>query len=412
MTRTMPISFNGPRLSPKKMVPIATIRAVPTADQIAYAVPTAMDLRHWARSTNETTYPTTTMTDGHSREKPSLTFSAVVPSTSATMAPASRMNAIGSVSPLAAGQPHGSQAVHPLLHRPIVAAVERAVSADLGRVWSVAGFTDLTDRASHPAGIYRSPSLSVFAKLDPAGASQFAAEVRGLELLTRLSGVATPVPIAVVPVPGGAVLLTRAIAETPAAARTPDQWRSIGRVLGQVHLCHGPAFGLDFDGYFGPLRQDNRPMPSWSSFYAERRLLPCLRSAVDSGRLPPWLADGVERVAGRVPLLAGPEPRPTLLHGDAQQNNFLTASSGAVLLDACPYFGHPEVDLALLDYFEPVPGEVFDAYREVSPIDPGFWDRRELWRLFGYLAVIAVAGLTDFGRPYLGRIADAVARFR
>jgi len=133
---------------------------------------------------------------------------------------------------------------------------------------------------------------------------------------------------------------------------------------------------------------------------------------VDSGHLPPPLAAGVERVAGRMLLLAGPEPRPTLLHGDAQQNNFLTDGSGAVLLDACPYFGHPEVDLALLDYFEPVPGEVFDAYREVAPIDPGFWDRRELWRLFGYLAVIAVAGLTDFGRPYLGRIADAVARFR
>jgi len=83
-----------------------------------------------------------------------------------------------------------------------------------------------------------------------------------------------------------------------------------------------------------------------------------------------------------------------------------------VLLDACPYFGHPEVDLALLDYFEPVPGEVFDAYRDVAPIDPGFMERRELWRLLGYLAVVALAGLTEFGRPFLGRIADAVARYR
>jgi fructosamine-3-kinase len=242
----------------------------------------------------------------------------------------------------------------------------------------------------------------------------FVAEVRGLELLTRLTGVSTPSPVAggVLPVPGGAVLLTRAIPEIPAAARTPDQWRSIGYALAQVHLCHGSGFGLDFDGYFGPLRQDNRPAPSWSSFYVSRRLLPRLRHAVDSGHLPTALADGVERVAGRLPLLAGPERRPTLLHGDAQQNNFLTGGSGAVLLDACPYFGHPEVDLALLDYFEPVPGALFDAYREVTPIDPGFWERRELWRLFGYLAVIAVAGLTDFGRPYLGRIADAVARYR
>src|SRR5215510_433456 len=128
------------------------------------------------------------MTDGHRRLKPSLTFSAVVPTTSATMAPASRMNAIGSVSPV---QPARIPvvAVHPLLRRPVVTAIQEAVSADLGRAWSIVGFTDLTDRASHPAGIYHSASsrLDLFAKLDPAGAEQFTAELRGLDLLSRLS---------------------------------------------------------------------------------------------------------------------------------------------------------------------------------------------------------------------------------
>jgi len=52
--------------------------------------------------------------------------------------------------------------------------------------------------------------------------------------------------------------------------------------------------------------------------------------------------------AARLPDLAGPEPRPALLHGDAQQNNFVSTAAGAVVIDAAPYFGHPEADLALV----------------------------------------------------------------
>jgi hypothetical protein len=38
----------------------------------------------------------------------------------------------------------------------------------------------------------------------------------------------------------------------------------------------------------------------------------------------------------------------------------------------------------------------------------GFADRRELWRLAGYLAVVAVDGHRPFGRRCLDRLAAAV----
>lgn len=281
------------------------------------------------------------------------------------------------------------------------------------------GFTDLDDRASHPAGIFHGQPFSVFAKFDPqiVGDEQFTVEVQGLEFLRSRAPVVTPYPIAtgVVRVKAGALLLLEAIREVPADARSAEQWRSIGHALALVHQTCAERFGLEqFNGFFGPLPQDNQPVCSntWVDFYAERRLLPRLRSAVDSGHLPAELAARVEDVVARLPALCGPEPRPTLLHGDAQQNNFLTTDSGAVLLDVAPYFGHPEIDLALLDYFAPVPGEVFDAYRSVTPIDPGFRERRELWRLFAYLAVITVDGGSAFGRPFVQRVADAIALYR
>ncbi len=150
----------------------------------------------------------------------------------------------------------------------------------------------------------------------------------------------------------------------------------------------------------------------WAEFYAERRLAPLLRSAIDSGHLPLALVADIEHLQRRLPTVCGPEPQPTLLHGEAQQNSFISTDAGAVVIDAAPHFGHPEIDLALVDYFQPVPDDVFDAYREITIIDPGFTERRDLWRTLGYLAVVTVDGDNPFGRPILAQLDDIVRRYR
>lgn len=297
---------------------------------------------------------------------------------------------------------------HPLLHPGVTQAVERAA----GRSWSRSGFVDLGDLSSHPAGVFLGTPFSVFVKLD--GVAQVTAELAGLSLVRARTSVATPAPVGegLVALDSLALLLLEAVPEVPRAARSAAQWRSIGAALAGLHDVSDVTFGLSaFDGFFGPLPQSNQPAPVWSDFYAERRVLPYLRLAVDSGHLPPSLARSVDRLVARLPSLCGPSPVPSLLHGDAQQNNFLTTESTAYVIDPCPYFGHPEVDLALVDYFEPVPEAVFDGYRDHRPLDPGFVERRELWRLYAYLAVVAVDGSSTFGRTFLDRITTAVALY-
>ena len=313
---------------------------------------------------------------------------------------------------------------HPLLNPVIVAAVERAATDHRGRAWAQTGFTDLNHRATHPCGIFTGTPFSVFAKLDtsPSGQEQFTAELSGFRLIRSLTAVATPVPVAdgVIVAGSGTLLLSEALPERGAApgrvadAREPDDYAAIGRTLAGLHQARGGRFGLaEFDGFYGPLPQGNRPTDSgrWADFYAERRVLPMLRLAVDSGYLPARLAVDVERVVPRLPDLGGPDPEPTLLHGDAQQNNFISTAGGAVVVDVAPYFGHPEADLALVDIYAPVDPALLRVYAELAPLDPGFAGRRELWRLAGYLAAIAVAGASEFGRSFLPRLEAAVRQY-
>ena len=216
-------------------------------------------------------------------------------------------------------------AVHPLLEAKVKGAIESAASRHLGRSWVSDSFTDLNDRASHPCGILHGEPFSVFAKLglDRSAGEKFQAELTGLTFVREHARIATPTPIAtgLVSFDRGCLLLTEALSERPPQDRTRDDWRSIGHTLATLHQVHGARFGLeDFNGFFGPLRQDNNPVPSnrWVDFYIERRAFPLVRSAVDSGHLPMDLAADIERLGQRLPSLGGPEPQPTLLHGDAQ----------------------------------------------------------------------------------------------
>jgi fructosamine-3-kinase len=131
-----------------------------------------------------------------------------------------------------------------------------------------------------------------------------------------------------------------------------------------------------------------------------------LKAAVDSSRLPLNLVSQVEKLSARLPSLCGPQVEPALLHGDAHQNNFLSTAQGPFMIDPSVYYGHPEMDLAYVDFFAPVSDELLRGYAEVTPLDPGFVERRDLWRIPAWLAMVEVDG-----PQHLGRLTDALRNY-
>jgi len=182
----------------------------------------------------------------------------------------------------------------------------------------------------------------------------------------------------------------------------------LGRGLAEIHRTTAEAFGLDEDNYIGILPQPNGWYKSWTDFYRERRLLPQIRLAAERGLLPRRRGQLLHRLCNRLERwLDRPDLRPSLLHGDLWNGNVLWGHDGRTwLIDPASYFGHREVDLAMLTLFGlPQLERVLAAYDEAHPLAEGWRERLGLHQVFPLL-VHAVL----FGHAYGARAAAIAAR--
>lgn len=188
----------------------------------------------------------------------------------------------------------------------------------------------------------------------------------------------------------------------PAGRPSPEAAARFGRDLAALHAAGAPAFGAPppggpEDAYIGLAPMRNVPGTDWPTWYADHRVLPYLRRAVDDGTMRPAEAAVVERVCERLPDLAGPAEPPARLHGDLWNGNVLWGADGhAWLIDPAAHGGHRETDLAMLHLFGcPHLDHILDGYRQAAPLADGWADRIGLHQLFPLL-VHAVL----FGRGY------------
>ncbi len=294
----------------------------------------------------------------------------------------------------------------PWFSRPLRTALEQKVSQHLQRPWRTAVENDLSEFACHKAAVVSDGSYAAFFKYseDEEAQRQFEIELAGLRTLSDRATVLIPEPIGIAAADEGRLLILKALQATE---RGPRQSREIGKTLARIHRVKGESFGFETDGFWGPLPQDNTREANWMTFFGERRLQPLLKIAIDSGNLPAPVISDVESVIDRLPDLCGPETTPSLLHGDAQQNNFISTAEGTYVIDPAVFFGNPEWDLAMLDAWQPVPDEVFKSYSEVLPIDHGFYERRDLWRIPLCLAAVALEG-----EMHLKRLEESIGKYR
>ncbi|MFF9817262.1 fructosamine kinase family protein [Streptomyces sp. NPDC014006] len=188
----------------------------------------------------------------------------------------------------------------------------------------------------------------------------------------------------------------------PGGPPTAEAAVRFGRALAALHAAGAPAFGAappggPRDAWIGRAPMRNATGPRWPRWYAEHRVLPYLRRAVDQGIVRSTEAPVVERFCERLPELAGPPEPPARLHGDLWNGNVVWGADGhAWVIDPAAHGGHRESDLAMLHLFGcPHLQRVLEGYQDAAPLAAGWCERMALHQLFPLL-VHAVL----FGRGY------------
>lgn len=180
--------------------------------------------------------------------------------------------------------------------------------------------------------------------------------------------------------------------------------------LARMHMIgagSGAPYGLEFDTRIGGLVQPNGPMPSWPTFYGERRLVAMAHDAASAGRFGLKLVREIETLSGVLGEWLPERPMASLLHGDVWSGNVLWREGRlSAFIDPAPYRGDPEVELAFITLLGTFGRDFFEAYGRLNPIDPAFWGvRREVYTLYPLLVHARL-----FGGTYTRQVESTVHR--
>jgi protein-ribulosamine 3-kinase len=220
-----------------------------------------------------------------------------------------------------------------------------------------------------------------------------ASEVRGLTALAAAGALRVPEVVGTGG-DGGSEWLALEWLEPGAA--TAETWEWLGRGLANLHRHRGDRYGDQADNYIGSLPQANTPSADWPDFWAERRLEPQLRAAVDAGLLDRSDRGRFNELLGRLDDLLGVahDDGPSLLHGDLWSGNVHVLADGSPsVIDPSAYHGHREVDLAMAQLFGGFGRGFRQAYEDSWPLSPGYEPaRRATYQLYYLLVHVNLFG--------------------
>ncbi|MBC7449875.1 MAG: fructosamine kinase family protein [Cytophagales bacterium] len=187
--------------------------------------------------------------------------------------------------------------------------------------------------------------------------------------------------------------------------RITDFWADFGRTLASVHQIHATSYGLEYDNYIGSLPQSNKQHSNWIDFFVEERIWPQAKKA--ENLLGTEIMEMMEKVCSRLPEILT-QAKPSLLHGDLWSGNFTLNQTGKVcLVDPATYYGNREIEIAFTKLFGGFEDEFYDAYKEILPLDKGFFDTRaDIYNLYPLLVHVNL-----FGGWYIASVRETLKRF-
>lgn len=179
----------------------------------------------------------------------------------------------------------------------------------------------------------------------------------------------------------------------------------LGKGLAELHKNTEIFFGWFQDNYIGSLKQQNQKLSEWQEFYISQRLEPLVKICFDKSMLEKTSLKAFENLYRELKNIFPDEP-PALLHGDLWTGNRMNTTKGVSVFDPACYYGHREMDIAMLNLFGKASDVFYDGYNSVFPLEKNFKERMDICNLYPLL-VHAIL----FGYAYIYDIKSIIKKF-
>ncbi len=160
-----------------------------------------------------------------------------------------------------------------------------------------------------------------------------------------------------------------------------------------IHSISNDAYGFYFNTQIGAVEQNNDFENSWVNFYANKRLYPMFELANKINNMGSLVNEKINFILKNIKSLIPEKPIPRLLHGDLWEGNILFKKNKFIgFIDPGSFFGHNEMEIAYLRWFNPsfIDSRFVEKYNSLIKVGEDFQDYEAIYQLYYSLCNVAL----------------------
>ena len=152
-----------------------------------------------------------------------------------------------------------------------------------------------------------------------------------------------------------------------------------------LHSFTNKIYGFEFNTQVGGLEKVNTKNSSWVDFFATNRLNYIFELICNNNPMEKSINDKISFLLKKISNFIPDNPEPRLLHGDLWEGNILFHNSKFVgFIDPGSFFGHNEMEVAYLRWFNPdfIDNFFLDKYNERIKLNKNYLDYEKVYQLY------------------------------
>ena len=151
----------------------------------------------------------------------------------------------------------------------------------------------------------------------------------------------------------------------------------------KIHQNTKEKYGFKFDSQIGGLKQKNEFTDNWAVFFRDKRLNSIFELINNNNPMASHINQKMDKLLKNLHNFIPNNPIPRLLHGDLWAGNILYNNGKLVgLIDPGIFFGHNELEIAYLTWFNFVNEEFIKIYSNIIPIERDYFEYEPIYQLY------------------------------